>query len=84
MLSSGMDRGEKNMMYYVLCKRKHVRGKGVVGCHRLATKSRSLVDEHVKFLLQHNGAMAYESAVVLTEREAKLMHENLGRKLAGG
>jgi hypothetical protein len=70
------------MMYYVLCKKKHLRGKHAVGCYKLVGNEKSVVTDGVKFLLQHDGASAYESAVVLTEREAKLMHDNLGRKLA--
>lgn len=63
-------------MYYVLCK---MRGNHGVGCHKMLTKDRSLVDEHAKFLLSKEGIA--DNVMVLTKQQAQKMCENLTRKL---
>jgi hypothetical protein len=45
----------------------------------MATEDRKLVDAHAAFLVGPGGVAS--EAMVLTERQAMELHENLGRKL---
>jgi len=70
-------------MYYVITKARSRRGgkhTSVMGCHAMATTNRKLVDEHAKFLGSNAGIDV--ETMVLTEKQARELYENIGRKMA--
>lgn len=66
-------------MYFIITKRKGRSGKrsSLMGAVCLMTNRKPLVKEHLAMT-----SFGYSDVMTLTEKEARELHENLGRKIA--